>query len=601
MADSKSAARRGRRKAAKADPLPQKHCESCGNWMAGEDDHEDCVRCLGVDHAEDAFDRPERCSICADTPRGILSRRLKRVRDFFPLEARDRDRERADIRANERHEALSPSRYSESDYLDNPSFETAQRAVTAALADGAPAEVISDDEHSPPRQRREPGAWAREMDSQDPLPAAQAEAPAEDVESMEEDDDEGASSDTSGDSSSSAQSTSERRGGRFEEAPPPQEQPAAILPPAANVEMEVAVAPAVEPQAIAQAPQPLAKDDAPLVEIFKRSALRAGLVWPTEEAQDTEDDTMWDAMDEEEEPSRSTQLLPMVKGFDRILTASWQHPHSFTFPPGHKQSHDAAGMAKLGMAGMPHMHHRIAAHLLRQPVNAKKEPVFTNTVDKDNSKTNHSLYSSLATAAKALNAVSLLQGSATFILKAAGDQPTAENMAELRRIHKESLRLTKYVTERTGRAMACSAVLERARWLAYAPKTRERMSILDETLLQDKLFSGTLDAPSMSARNEEEKREGEALRAYLPTEYNKPAYSSTYKGREGRRSSRDSRPQFKSPPGRASSNSASRQRGPPPPPPRSDSVNRRKPSAPPAGQQQRRGYKSNRGSRGQGK
>ena len=201
--------------------------------------------------------------------------------------------------------------------------------------------------------------------------------------------------------------------------------------------------------------------------------------------------------------------------------------------------------------------------------------------------------------------MSLLQGSATFILKAAGDQPTAENMAELRRIHKESLRLTKYITERTGRALACSAVLERARWLAYAPRTKERVSILDETLLQPKLFSGTLDAPSMSARNEEERREGEALRAYLPTEY-KPPYSST-KSRDGRQSTRESRPQFKpSQAARATSGSSTRQRAPPPPPPpppppRSVSANRRQPSAPPAGQQQqqRRGYKK--GPRGQGK
>ena len=361
--------------------------------MPGEDDHEDCVRCLGLDHAEDAFDRPERCSICADTPRANLSRRLKRVRDFFPREARDRDRERADIDADERHRARSPSRYSESDYVNNPSLETAQRAVTAASANGAPEEEEFDGSHSPPRQR--PEAWADEMDSQD-LPAAQAAAPVEDAESMEEDGDEEASSIASDDSSSSASSsTPERRGGRFDEAPAPQEQPAAavippaahvVVPPAAHVEVEVAAAPVVEPQAIAQAPPPLARDDAPLMDVFKRGAMRANLVWPTEQARDEEDTTMWDSFDEEAEPDRATQFLPLVKGFDRVLTASWRTPFSFVFPPGHKQSYDAAGMSKVGLTGMPHMHHRIAGHLLRQSFSSKKEPTFSNVVDKDNSR-----------------------------------------------------------------------------------------------------------------------------------------------------------------------------------------------------------------------
>ena len=582
MAESNTTARRRRRKAAKVSPLPQKHCESCGNWMAGEDEHEDCVRCLGLDHAEDAFDRPERCSICADTPRGILARRRKRVREYFPREALDRDRERADIRA--------------------------EQAVAAATANEAPANEAFDGRHSPPRRRPEPATWSQEMDDVAPLPDAQAEAPGGGAESMEEDDGEdGSSSDASASdrsSSSSARSASERRGGRYE-APAHQEQPAAILPPAVNAEGEVAAAPTAEPRAIAQAAQPLTKDDAPLMEVFKRAALRAGLAWPAEQAQDVEDETMWDEFGTEEEPSRAKQLLPLVKGFERILTASWRHPHSFSFPSGHKQSHDAAGMEKLGLEGMPHMHRRIAAHLLHQPVShSNREPAFVNAVDKDNSKMNHVLYGSLATAAKALNALSLLQGSASSIFKAAGDEPSAENMAELRRIHSESLRLTKYITERTGRAMSCSVVLERARWVAYAPKTKERASILDETLHQDKLFSGTLDAHSMSARNEEEKKEGEALRAYLPTEH-KLSYSSTYRSRDGRHSTRESRPQFKTPQvARAPSTSATRQRGPPPPPPpppppRSDSGSRRKPSASPAGQQ-RRGYK-NKGPRGQGK
>ena len=95
-------------------------------------------------------------------------------------------------------------------------------------------------------------------------------------------------------------------------------------------------------------------------------------------------------------------------------------------------------MEKLGLDGMPHMHRSIAAHLLHQPLShSSEEPIFVNAVDKVISKTNHVLYGSLATAAKDLNTISLLQGSITSILKAAGEKPTGENMAELRRLHKE--------------------------------------------------------------------------------------------------------------------------------------------------------------------
>ena len=158
------------------------------------------------------------------------------------------------------------------------------------------------------------------------------------------------------------------------------------------------------------------------------------------------------------------------------------------------------------------------------------------------------------------------------------------------------MRLTKYSTEMSGRAMAHLVALERARWLNLTPKFGDRAATLDQPIIQANLFSGSL--PDITARHEQDSKQREALRAYMPTEPPKPSYvkkaTTSGRPREKRDRERDhSRPPFKSPdPARApSASSMPRYQS------RKGDKPRGKASVSPAGRQRGGGRKSSDGGR----
>ena len=628
-ATSKSASRRRRRKAAAPAPLPQKHCESCPNWMSGEDAHEDCVKCLGLEHAVDAVHNPGQCSICVDIPKARLARRLTRAEAFFTTRSEawlhEHVREMEMISKERARHARSPSRYSDSDYVGLPSTSDAKLgdAEAASGKDDEPDEAAAaaDADHSPPRQRARPSegsppsSRSKRQDTKHPA--------AEDAEeSMEEEEEEEGSSSTCDRSSCSGPTDSEDGDDNDEEAPPPGEEeeegrlratllaglgartaakpaavpPADAAPVAAPPEVAVLQDGAPNPAtAIAQPPNAIPPmDNSSLTELFKKATVRCNLKWPAEESpQQATASTEWDEMNNEPTKPRKKMLLPLARGFASTLATSWGKPNSFVFPPDHEREVDCAGMAEAGLHTMAPMDKKVANHLLRGKAVTQKDgtPTFSHASDKDMSGIARKNYKSLAKSAKAMNAISLLQGSTTHIMKKVGDEPSADNMAELRRNHKEIMLLTKYCVEMTGRAMAGMVALERFRWLNYSPQltVTERSSFLDQPLTQDNLFSKTVD--NLIARLETDKTKCEALDAYLPTEPRKApakAHSSRHYDRDKKRTygDRESRPAFKVPEAaRARSSSAARQR------PAKKDKGGRKPSASPGGQHRRAGTK----------
>ena len=625
---SKSASRRRRRKAKEATtvkvPVPQKHCESCPNWMSGEDAHEDCVRCLGVEHAVDAVHNPGQCLICVNIPKTRLARRLARAESFFTERSEawlvQHVREMESLSKERARHARSPSRYSESDYVDLPVKGAEPGGAEAASGkDDMPDEegAAADADHSPPRQRARP--------SEGPPPASRSKQQdtADDAGVSMEEDDEGSGS-TCDRSSCSGPDTDSEDGDDGDEETSPEEEvdeeerrlratllagvkqrmlhPTAAPP--ANTAAVAAPPEVAEGQAEAPAPAPdiaqppekvLPMDNSDLTEVFKKATVRSRLKWPAEESpqQDTAT-TTWDEMNNKEAKPRAKLLLPLAQGFANTLASSWEKPNSFTFPADHKRELDCAGMADAGLQTMAPMDKKVANHLLRGKAVIQRDgtPTFAHASDKDMSVIARKSYTSLTKTARAMNAISLLQGSTTYIMKKVGDEPSADNMAELRRNHKEIMLLTKYCVELTGQAMAGMVVLERFRWLNYSPQltVAERSGFLDQPLSQDNLFSNTVD--NLIARLETDKTKCEALAAYLPTEPKKaPAKSQPARAydRDKKRhyGDRDSRSTFRAPEAaRASSASAGRQR-----PAKKDNKGGRKPSASPGGQHRRAGAK----------
>ena len=556
--------------------------------MAGEDQHEDCVRCLGLEHAIDAVNNTGDCSLCRATATGIKARRLVRAKASFTGEWRDRVRDEEQRRGNEERDARDPARYCEDDYRDLPTKAQARRAVEAAEAcpdDGEPGAAAADAPHHPPPPR--------ELAVH--LPPIE-DGPSTDEESMEEGDEDGDGSSSYDDDSSSGEDDydePEPLSGHYG-TPRFEAQLRAALQAAAGAQVEAAAAaappePAQEPAQ--PPPPPLEMDQSPLVDIFKKAAARGGLKWPTEEVPVAPGEdwvTINHGFQKKEAPAaKRVQVLPLAKGFTTALSAAWKRPNSFSFPPEHKMDVDCAGAEAAGLGGMPAMDKHMAAHLLRKPdVTWSKEPVFPGSHDKDVSSIAKKAYWSMTLGVKAVNAIALLQGSTSHVLQAMGDNPTLEHLLELRRLHLETMYLTKYSTEMSGRAMAHLVVLERSRWLNLTPKFADRLTTLDQPILQTNLFSGSL--PDITARHEQDSKQKEALRAYMPTEPPRPSYNkkpiagrSREKRDRGFERERDYRPPFKSPePARAASASSG---------PRQKSYKgdkqRRKPSASPAGRQ----------------
>ena len=214
-------------------------------------------------------------------------------------------------------------------------------------------------------------------------------------------------------------------------------------------------------------------DKTDIVDIFMVAAIRCGRQWPAPALPASEEDEWGGRLTETVRPVPRVKL-PYARGFRAHLTEMWEQPQVPLAMPRHVGiSLETEDMPATGLDGLPSIDRIMAAFLL-DPTSSHvtpltKDPQLTTKRDKDASAANAKLYSHLACAAKHLNATLLLQGSLSGLLLEVGDNPTPEQLAEIRRLHDESVSYTCTTTEQVGRAMTCSILAERDRWLEASP------------------------------------------------------------------------------------------------------------------------------------
>ena len=456
-------------------PVPQKECEVCGANVSGRDKHSMCLYCLGIEHAEAALSAPGSCRACSQTEKKFLVRRLNRIRDILKRE----------LAANNDEEEFPP--------IKGP-----DTAVAAPTDDGGEWGV-----DEAPNYELEIEVPNYELD-----PIYDTEPPYnildEDSEDVYFDDPDEGEAEAYGDEDSH------------------------VLP--ANSEPQVAAAPADgtgngdaggnAPTAAVAAEEedPGAKltvDMSDIQEIFKRAAARCKRPWPIEqETQPSRDCDIFEHLGPAPAKQPARGILPVVNGFYETLQGTWNHPRSSTLPDARKL--DCVDMAKNGLDGLPPVDEAMALHLLKRKPLLSNEPTFDLPTDREFSEINKKSYNTLASTAKTVGAALLLQGSMAAMYKKVGDAPSPQDMAEFRRLHNELLDFSKSILKYTGRAMAYSVVMERARWLERSELTADqRKTILDQAVNHEGLFKKTMTMATERC-SAEHKASREALNSAIP-------------------------------------------------------------------------------------
>ena len=467
------------------NPPPKKACDICLGPLAGQDPHDTCVDCLGREHAVRASSLGSAfCDKCGTIPARYLRKRAKHF-------------ERVTTR--EETEAAAPLPATDSRPTPQVSH-TPQTASTPAQQREAPrveqpeegAQAVSAAGPAPQTQNPQPTVedWSDDVERQLPLQddsfvfyeydAIYDEEGYYEEDYDEEEEDEAGEYDTMEASTSRAPTT--------RSVPQP-----------------------------AFTSEGLKIDNAEPHVFFKKAAKRLGVPWPSTEvpttgAQDV--DVFVGLRGETRAPS--TQEAPLMPATVKIVTESRQEP--LTTPNTSYPFLGCAGMKELGVNALPPMERNVAKHLLAEPPSPTPD-CWKNAKDKDFHKINKRTFNEQATALKCLNLVGLLAGSNTQLFREAGDRPTVEQMAEMRRANDEVLLLARTAIQAVGRSMSLLVVQERCRWLDKASiKDPQRRAALDQPLTTEGLLgTGT---EYLKAEWKKDTEEEEALRACLPV---KPA------------------------------------------------------------------------------
>ena len=436
-------------------PVPQKECDTCGRTMTGSDGHDSCVLCLGRAHAVRGLNEGAAyCMICA----AIETRYLrKRVRKF---------------------EKARPEDFA----VEEPGEE--------------PPSPLLGESSSPPVHD-----WGGEMERVDPI----LEGSLEDHVFVHPDDRERT---PVFESSSEGPSDSEV-GAYGDDIPPPTEEEEGELPAAQPMDTS---ARGSDTGSVAPTPPPL--DTTELQELLKRAAVRCALPWPQEETGVAPVASVFDAFGGARPKSTAAPTVPFMPICRQHATASWENP--VTAPVPTIKNLAVTGAKEEGLDAIPPIEGAMATHLLSTGhSDLFRQKGFVAKKDKDFSALNLRSFKMSSAAVQVSNASALLGGSAVQILMTAGDTPTPEQLAEVRRLLQEVMAITRTTIEVSGRAMAYAVALERARWMDYAKVSDgERAEILNRRIDPDRLFGDAME--KMTLRVERREKEERAMKACLP-------------------------------------------------------------------------------------
>ena len=527
--------------------LPQRQCgnSSCPQLLDDWDTHDYCFICLGFTHADDAvYEQDPRCLECANLHPSDLRSRLNRAQRYFlppralydEREVFDDDRRRFSSRRSEDRtagwedvtrrprprasaaagsaRALEPPERLRSSYREGGSMPIVQAPRSRSPARGyyrsneprvAPPLTPPGERYGGVRRRAAsrysppPGTDPSDGDDEDEGEALTSYQ----TRRCDDDDERGyrVVDEVEGDGDvvrHDARATADQRPPLPALGPPQTGAPRLDATPAADGEAATVQADAVPP------PADPPKGETTLLELYKIATARCGLKWPGDEDEEAPATTSeWQGLDSVEEKIAKRSKLPLAKGFGAGLASSWDAPVAPDADPKKMRFNiDCVGTAELGLAAFPPMDSTLATSLLRSQVKGQKAPFsinkdvpcFTNEKDVAGSVATKAVYKATASGARALNAAALLQGSLKVLLAEAGDAPTPQQLAEMRRLTQEIILLNKYSTEWAGRVLGLCVIHERARWLDHVTfnGANDRKNLQNLKVTPENLFQGAM-------------------------------------------------------------------------------------------------------------
>ena len=265
-----------------------------------------------------------------------------------------------------------------------------------------------------------------------------------------------------------------------------------------------------------------------LIEVLRQASGRCGRGWPSvDQTRSAEND--WPGCPRKPAPRKV--VLPFARGFQGTFTSSWESPTS-------KYEHvkapfDTEKMVETGFNPLPVVGPIVGAYLSNPRANPvrplAKDPTLPAR-DGEASKAAATSYGLVVAQAKHLNAVSLLQGAITTVLEEMGKLPAPESAedldryreqiqrgsAELHRYNQEMIKFTWAAASIGGHVASSLVVAERVRWLNTSPHldANVRKGLLEGPIEPGGLFAGALERLALTV---EAQRPGcEALSSLTP-------------------------------------------------------------------------------------
>ena len=214
----------------------------------------------------------------------------------------------------------------------------------------------------------------------------------------------------------------------------------------------------------------------PAIEVFRRSAERTEVEWPTAALPSTpheEDD--WVGLPSQPPRRPRDKTLPASRGFKAAIQQTWL---SHNDPPKLDFVLEVDSAADIGLRGLPPVPPALAHALVnlekrgnkpQKPFDLGKTPPFVDPKVNRASQEGRAIYTATALGARDLNALALLLGSLSVLLGTADKILNEEETAEMGRIVGMCTALCRHATQWNGRVLGLVATHERQRWLSPLP------------------------------------------------------------------------------------------------------------------------------------
>ncbi len=439
----------------------------CARFIAREDPHSKCIKCLGFSHAREAVYGTSKCKICDDFRLITLRSRLEdyeRESSIVPRRASSTSAAPREIAAS-REPAASHRAASWGSDVELEEMESEQTGLAFSLPP------------SPERARaNSPVKFLHDFLFPSPKAHDLVSFGLDDVLHM-------------------AASDSEDFGPALADALPPSGQEA--RPSAAYSE---------------------------LVDVLSRTTEKLTLDWPDEPRE-----SRASKLDERFLIGAHSKLerrkLPFFSNLHREISSSWNQPFSSRLTNAAAADFtNLVGSVEQGYTAMPVIEDTLASHLSPSLAPSWKsrpllpsKPLPLPLLCRTTSALIGKSYIAAGQAGMALHTMAILQAYQADVLKEMdeGTGLTPEAVKELRRATDLALRATKHTARAVGRSMAASVAAERHLWLNLTEiREKEKVFLMDAPISQSGLFGEAVSAVVDKFRSA--KTQSAALKQFMP-------------------------------------------------------------------------------------